>query len=434
MIENTDSLKKLKELKDYSLDIIFADPPYALGSEIKIENNVPIYKKNKDFMNKWKMPDEKYWESFFKTAYKKLKYGGRILFFGMDRQLFLFQYYAVKANFNIQQSLYWFYLSNFPKGVDLSKQIDKKQKKKRISIGIRNDFSIDNIKRNIDKHQNHIENVLKSSSQKYGYKYKTSWEVPVTKSNSELGKKYEGYKYANATLKQVLETIMVFQKPLKTNSYIDDILLYENGDNTISPSIWNIDENKVLNNNKPRYPSQLFIERELSNKIDKQSGILKSGFMKKGTIKKSKNQNCYNKYDTFISEKEVKQDKGYCTRILEKIDLLNEETDLIIYCSKISPSERNFGIKNNHPTLKPIKLIYKIAKLLKTPNKQNIFIPFAGTGSEIIGFQKAGFNNIIATEINNDYTKIGNKRIKEWKNIDFEHFLQKNKIKNYNKN
>jgi len=261
------------------------------------------------------------------------------------------------------------------------------------------------------------------------------WDVPIDKSISKIGKKYEGYKYGIAPLKQTLETIMVFQKSLKTNSYVDDVLLYEKGDKTISPSIWSIDNNKIkINGNENengRYPTQLFMDIEYSKRIDKQSNILKSGFMKKGTLKKSLKQNCYNEFQPSLSRNDTLADSGYCTRILKKIDLLNEEKDLTIYCSKISPTERNYGIKNNHPTLKPIKLIYQLALLLKTPNKQTVFFPFSGTGSEIIGFQKAGFNdkNIIASEINDRYVNIGNERIKIWKNINFEFFLKNKKIK-----
>ena len=45
--------------------------------------------------------------------------------FGMDRQLLLFKYYANLAGFEEQQSLYWYFISNFPKATDLSKMIDK---------------------------------------------------------------------------------------------------------------------------------------------------------------------------------------------------------------------------------------------------------------------------------------------------------------------
>lgn len=127
MIENVCALVKLKSLPDNSQDFIFGDPPYALGSTVFIDTDgKPKYKEAKDFMNKWEMPDHAYWEEFFKVAEQKLKFGGRILFFGIDRQLFLFQYYAVAAGFEIKQSLYWYFISNFPKATDLSKQVEKR--------------------------------------------------------------------------------------------------------------------------------------------------------------------------------------------------------------------------------------------------------------------------------------------------------------------
>jgi len=45
--------------------------------------------------------------------------------------------------------------------------------------------------------------------------------------------------------------------------------------------------------------------------------------------------------------------------------------------------------KNNiHPTLKPISLLRKLAKLFKLPDivEQTIYFPFAGSGSELISF------------------------------------------------
>ncbi len=197
-IHNICALSLLKTLKDNSQDIIYGDFPYALGSNVYIDplDNKPKFKVQKDFQNKWDMPNHEFWEEFFKEAFRVLKHGGRILAFGIDRQLMLFNYYAVAAGLETQQSLYWFFIQNFPKAVDLSKQIDKKL----------------DIERDID--------------------------------TCDLSKEYEGYKYSIAPLKQSLETIMVFQKPTKTNSLIDDFMLFSNGDNTISPNIWNIDHNR----------------------------------------------------------------------------------------------------------------------------------------------------------------------------------------------
>jgi len=51
----------------------------------------------------------------------------------------------------------------------------------------------------------------------------------------------------------------------------------------------------------------------------------------------------------------------------------------------------------------------------KTPNEQTILIPFAGSGSEIIGAIKAGFKNIKACEINPEYVEIAKGRIEYWR-------------------
>ncbi|WP_323585369.1 DNA methyltransferase [Aliarcobacter butzleri] len=453
-IENIDALERIKELPDNSQDIIFGDFPYALGSIVFIDkkDGKPKYKEAKDFQNKWNMPDHNFWEDFFIECYRVLKYGGRVLGFGIDRQLMLFNYYAVAAGLETQQSLYWYYLSNFPKSVDLSKQIDKKLGKDRKIVGTIKRWG-GNANGGRANQKNNTYNPTKVGTLKYDN---------LTLPESELAKKYEGYKYSIAPLKQVLETIMVFQKPLKTNTIIDDFILFSNGDNDISPSIWNIDNNRIValddeyrNNFKfnysinssntlnlnfkkstsvanedGRYPANLYICNNSAIKIDQQSGLLKSGSMKRGTIRKNIIGNTYNKMATHATLKEIKGDIGGCSKILEKIDYLEEELELLIYNPKVSKKERYFGAENNnHPTLKPIKLIKKIALLLKTPHEQNIFFPFAGVASEIIGFEQAGYNSMkfIATEINTHFCDIGNKRITIYKNNPIDNLL-KNKL------
>ena len=122
----SDSLEFLKQLKDYQADIVFADPPYALGSEVIIRQDGKVdYAKANDFMNKWEMPTGDYWEKWFIEAYRTLKHGGYLIMYGMDRQLLLFKYYASLAGFQEQQSIYWYYISNFPKATNLSLSIDK---------------------------------------------------------------------------------------------------------------------------------------------------------------------------------------------------------------------------------------------------------------------------------------------------------------------
>jgi len=148
----------------------------------------------------------------------------------------------------------------------------------------------------------------------------------------------------------------------------------------------------------------------------------------------------------------IDSDRKMVVPLLHKCDYDKADYDLYSYEPKVSGREREAGCKgfekeqsstgldyrgrvlerddgsktlvtrfmrepsrNNHPTLKPISLNERILKLFKTPNDQKICYAFAGAGSEVIGGIKAGFDNWVACEINQEYVDIANARIKYWK-------------------
>ena len=164
---------------------------------------------------------------------------------------------------------------------------------------------------------------------------------------------------------------------------------------------------------------------------------------------------------TFIDSEvaEVLDKQGDVSKILHKCDYELGEYDIYQYQPKVSKSERNAGcdefeeinfaygggangainkgldeynksqtiglqkihkVKNNHPTLKPIKLNERILKLFKTPNEQKICYPFAGSGSEVIGGIKAGFKDYVGCELNQEYIDIANARIKHWTSQEYQ--------------
>jgi hypothetical protein len=295
-LKQGDCLELMKTLPDNSIDLIFCDPPYALGSEVIIkENGKPDYKKAADFMNKWDQPDGTFWEEWFCEAKRVLKHGGHCLMFGMDRQLWFNCYYANYAGFTQKQSLYWYFISNFPKASDLSKNLDKYffnkylddnnlkteyQKAEKGMIQLMSFFNkvlpipedtdprvIEAIEKAREtnypeeyktylKHSNFVTKVRKDSGAyrevvgdniRFGDKkpyaknssFDEGWHAmqttgKITAPTTHLAKKYEGIKYSVAPLKQTNETIMVFQKPYKTGSCLHDILAMENGDDTIT--------------------------------------------------------------------------------------------------------------------------------------------------------------------------------------------------------
>jgi DNA modification methylase len=445
MIHNSDSLEYISSLDDKSVDIIYADPPYALGSQIEIKDGKPNYKVARDFMQKWEMPNGEYWEAWYKQAFRVLKHGGFCIMFGIDRQTLLFKYYGINAGLNENQSLYWFFISNFPKASDLSKNLDKYFGEEREVVGF-------------------------TKQGKYSI-FDGGKPRPTSLPTSLLSKKYDGYKYSIAPLKQTCQEIMIFQKPYKTGSCLHDTLAFENGDEECCCGALNIDDSRVptdsnllrLSNVKGiwskefrerpqitgsvagRYPAQTFLT-DTENILDKQSGVVVStqskGNDNRYLLKKESKWNVSFCAGDHTAENSY-SDIGGCSRILHSCKYEEGDYDLFQYCPVVSPREREAGCgkfelkeysigderpcggfnerlnmpaslpkSNTHPTLKPISLNYRILLLFKTPNEQKIIYPFAGVGSEIIGGIKAGFLDWEGCEINPEYVEIANARIK----------------------
>ena len=205
-----------------------------------------------------------------------------------------------------------------------------------------------------------------------------------------------------------------------------------------------------------RYPAQTFIDSQVAEKLDLQSGVSgggtiisnvdvkRKGLKEDGPVFNSKNSGWGVNKGQGLSNY---GDTGGCSKILHKCDYEQIDFDLFIYETKVDSGERNNGLygieekqyshdgrekpienpyqrndsvaQNNHPTLKPIELNAKMLKLFKTPNEQRICYPFAGSGSEIIGGLKADFQNWTACEINQEYVDIANARIKHYKENEY---------------
>jgi DNA modification methylase len=159
--------------------------------------------------------------------------------------------------------------------------------------------------------------------------------------------------------------------------------------------------------------------------LDEQSGILKSGGGDKSTKgKELKNYGIYGKF-TPTETKSYQPDKGGASRFF--------------YVAKASKAERNNGLdgfdtkqtiggggtyneeagakygsikaegKNFHPTVKPIKLMQYLVKMITPPNGI-VLDPFCGSGTTGIACKIDGFN-FVGLEQDSEYTKIAEARI-----------------------
>jgi site-specific DNA-methyltransferase (adenine-specific) len=77
------------------------------------------------------------------------------------------------------------------------------------------------------------------------------------------------------------------------------------------------------------------------------------------------------------------------------------------------------SIRNHHPCVKPLKLTQYLATLALCPPRadgkpRRILIPYAGSGSEMIGAIRAGWEEVVGIERDADYIEILRARIARW--------------------
>lgn len=167
------------------------------------------------------------------------------------------------------------------------------------------------------------------------------------------------------------------------------------------------------------------------------------------------NDRCPNTLDMFAKPSRSRVIVGRVEDRWPKNVILDEEAGAMLdeqvkgvsryfYCPKASKSERERGLedfdaravddgretpndtayqrgktqrKNTHPTVKPIKLIRYLARLILPPERdtpRRILVPFSGSGSEVIGCLLAGWDEVVGVEMSEEYAEIARARIAEW--------------------
>jgi DNA modification methylase len=386
-----DCLDVLKTLEDNSIDSIVTDPPYGLS-----------------FMGKkwdYDVPEVDIW----KEAFRVLKPGGHLLSFAGTRTYHRMAVNVEDAGFDIRDMISWLYGSGFPKSLNIGKQIDKIQGNEREDLGF------DKTRHRIVK--NHNQKCYSHFRQK-----DADNKARITKGNS----KYEGW---GTALKPACEPIVVARKPLSEKNVALNVLKYGTGGINIDESRIGTDMIKCSNDiramqkwkeqdgrkhkelinpaptyNQGRFPANIILDEEAGKMLDEQSGISKSS---KGKERQSGNTKMFGGGHT--GDWNEYTDKGGASRFF--------------YCAKASKSERNAELdsanvpmnrsanpqKNHHPTVKPIKLMEYLVRLV-TPKGGVCLDPFIGSGTTAIACKRLGFK-YLGIEREEDYIKIANARL-----------------------
>jgi DNA modification methylase len=428
MLIHGDSVEELKKLDDNSVDLVVTDPPYGYS-----------------FMGKeWDkaLPDKRIW----KECLRVLKAGGFAYIMSAPRQDVLARMMIdlEDSGFNTAfTSMYWAYATGFPKALNISKAIDKK-------LGVERTEVIGSRKRNVKPYDD--SNGWNDNNTQGEYEYK--------KPASEEAKKLDG-SYAGFQPKPAVEVIIVCMKPLDEKTYLEQAMKNGKGVSwfddcripTSDSDKYDLEQREVskahgIQNDdsfldqihdadakhgvqgKGRFPANIMVSDDSldTGKITKsKSGmrknnntesILEKGFEGKpkeiysglndsGDFSRYYDLDRWWKSQFIITPKASKSEKNKgCEDFDEKSvnrirqNKTNPEKSLKTGSGKV----RDIKMKNNHPTVKPLKLMSYLITL-GSREGDVVLDPFMGSGTTPLASKNMG-RNYIGIEREEEYFKI----------------------------
>ena len=420
-----DCLDVMKTFPDNSIDTIITDPPYHLTSIVKRfgkKGSAPakfgtdgaFQRASKGFMGKeWDGGNIAFTTELWKECLRVLKPGGTLLSFGGSRTYHRMACAVEDAGFILKDCIMWLYGSGFPKATDISKQLDKKmgvEHPKNTPISDNGSMSGANYTRN--------KMEVKSREAKLWNGWKSHGLKPAYEPIIVAMKSNDGTYAANA-LKHGVAGLNIDGGRIKSNEKLVRPAIQREKKEAMFP----LGAGTQIEP-QGRFPANILLDSEAAKMLDEQSGESKSGW--KDTDKTNK---VGSTWDISQGKKYTGShfgDKGGASRFF--------------YVAKASKSERNMGCeeleekkikhglhstsfigekeyetntigKNNHPTVKPLKLMEYLCILTKTPTGGIVLDPFAGSGTTCMACKRTG-RPFIGIEQDKEYYKIAEARIK----------------------
>lgn len=439
-LHNGDCLEVMKLIPDNSVDSIVTDPPYELG-----------------FMGKsWDSTGIANSIELWRQCLRVLKPGGYLLSFSATRTYHRMASAIEDAGFEIRDMIEWVYGSGFPKSLNIGKAVDKLQGNERIKTG------------EIKHHAQKGVAVAEERGAIGGGAFGQAKDEEITKGTSE----WEGW---GTALKPAHEPICMARKPISEKTVAENCLKWGTGG-------INIDKSRVVYQSEQDKPSSDWYSKKGGVlKKEKQDGfipVMKQGQQwsdnpigrfpanliledceevrecfpdtKSGSITKDIVQNNAIKFNASasgVSTARHQGDSGNASRFFKSI----------IYQPKASKAERNKGCegleekqsfgggggigdylddvnsasgkfgsekapaKNNHPTVKPVKLMEYLIEMV-TPENGTVLEPFMGSGTT--GIAAVNLNRkFIGIELDEHYFAICEKRIADAKKQEIQQTL-----------
>lgn len=372
-------------LKSDLFDAVLTDPPYGLGfMGLGWDSTVPP-------------------TSIWKSLLQLCKPGAFLLAFGGSKTSHRLACNIEDAGWEIRDSICWIYGQGFPKGVNLSKAIDKE-------LGINRPI--------LGEQRRH----RRRSGDNYRFGFGNSSDsIPLSASASDLARSWEGY---HTALKPAWEPIIIAQRPREgtfarnaidsgcgglnidgsrigtkggtQRSHQEPYPRVENGRE--DRQSWARTGHTTDQIAKGRWPANVIRDDESAEELDCQSGQSRSRVgMRHQKSSGVGNGKTLHPFKSRVEKAEGYHDEGGASRFF--------------YKAKAGRKERR---ENNHPTVKPLELCKYLARLVLPPERhtpRQLLVPFSGSGSEMLGALQSGWDHVTGIEREPRYVEIAKRRL-----------------------
>jgi DNA modification methylase len=461
MIIQGDCLEVMKTFPDNHFSAIVTDPPYglhfmgkdwdsfkfkpAIEGKRKIRRvgaNVGVSDTDGSFLagtydERRNDEFQEFMYQFGVEALRICKPGAFMLMCGAPRRFHRQACGLEDAGWEIRDCVSWLYGSGFPKSLNISKAIDKAKGCERDILGI--DPNIHSRGDSTSFPKRPTERTCEESGR---ITPQTADRAYLSAPSSDLAKQFDGF---GTALKPAWEPILVCMKPCEgtfaqnaekwsqAGINIDksrvgtESTLCKGPPNSLgrmNDDVWRPTEG-FNGSSMGRWPSNLLLDEEAADELDQQSGFQKGE-------KEGRNPPCITgKFPSKtyspkgVAPTAIHYDSGGASRFF--------------YCPKASSSERNRGCenltlkhdagaygefqgdgrgrqtehspsKNNHPTVKPLKLMEYLVKLIAPPKDALILDPFAGSGTTLLACKNLGIE-CVGIEKSEEYCEIAKARL-----------------------
>ena len=408
---------------------------------------------------------QKFTQDWAIECLRVLKPGGFLLSFGGTRTYHRLACGIEDAGFEIRDTIMWLYRSGFPKSLNIGKQIDKMKGAKRKVIGMRNPHLDGGKRTNTSPAQFGFGEI-----ERKGINKMDNGMVEVTAPATKEAKEWEGW---GTALKPACEPIVVARKPLSEKNVALNVLKWGTGGLNIDGcrigykskedykgatfgnnsglikkdktcygdfSMFPLQKN-IKANQQGRFPANIILDEEAGKMLDEQSGESKSipsirrnqsgifvGQGAKlssygvGDIEVNFNDSGGASRFFYVAKASKSERNLGCEEMEEKkwdFGEMGTQTEEAIKQRGRNPENQSKVRKNNHPTVKPIKLMEYLIKLVSKEGA-TVLDPFLGSGTTAIACLKLN-RKFIGIEKEEEYIEIAKARIKP--------FLEQTKLK-----